>query len=92
VETVSFRKSCLTVYFLEIKPSNQSQTFIFVGDKQVGKSSLINKVLDIQLSQNSAPKETIGLDYKFAAKSHEEWKTKVNTYELGGGRILSNLL
>ena len=37
-------------------------------------------------------KETIALDFKFGVKTFEDWKQKVNTYELGGGRVLSNLL
>ena len=66
--------------------------FLFVGDKQTGKSSLIHKLLDIQLNSSETIKETIALDFKYANKTHEDWKTRVNTYELGGGRVLGNLL
>ena len=36
--------------------------------------------------------ETTALDYKFGTKNREDKKVKLNVYELGGGRVLSNLL
>ena len=66
--------------------------FVFCGDKKVGKTNLIYKLLDIQVNSQDQIKETIALDYKYGTKTFEDHKTKVNTYELGGGRVLSNLL
>ena len=37
-------------------------------------------------------KETVALDFKYGNKKRDEKKIKVNTYELGGGRVLSNML
>ena len=37
-------------------------------------------------------KETVGLDFKSQTKSIDEVKTHVNTYELGGGRAMCDLL
>ena len=72
--------------------SNQSKAFVFLGDKQSGKTSLIHKLLDIQLASSEQIKETVALDFKYANKTHEDLKVRLNTYELGGGRTLSNLL
>jgi len=36
--------------------------------------------------------ETTALDYKFGTKLRDDKKVKLNVYELGGGRVLSNLL
>ena len=44
------------------------------------------------MNTSEAPKETIALDFQYANKTHEDMKIRVNTYELGGGRVLSNLL
>lgn len=67
-----------------------SKTFVFVGDKKVGKTSLVNKLLDIDAGAQI--KETVALDYKHASKNYEDWKVRINTYELGGGRTLADLL
>ena len=32
---------------IDFKKTNQTQVFLFIGDKQCGKSSLIHKLLDI---------------------------------------------
>ena len=63
-----------------------------MGDKQSGKSSLIHKALEIQINSNETIKETVALDFKYANRTNEDWKVRINTYELGGGRVLSNLL
>ena len=65
---------------------NDSKTFVFVGDKKVGKSSLIQKLLDLQTSQGEQLKETIALDFKFGDRKFDEHKIRLNTYEIGGGR------
>jgi hypothetical protein len=36
--------------------------------------------------------ETTALDFKFGTKLRDDKKVKLNVYELGGGRVLSNLL
>ena len=74
------------------KTATEPKVFVFVGDKQCGKSSLIHKLLDIQLNSSESIKETVALDFKYANKTHEDWKTRVHSYELGGGRVLANLL
>lgn len=67
------------------------RTFVFMGDKKCGKTNLINKLLDIQI-QNDVIKETVALEYRFGSKKLDEQKIRVNCYELGGGKILSNML
>ena len=37
-------------------------------------------------------KETTALDFRYGIKVKDEKKQKINIYELGGGRTLSNLL
>jgi len=53
-------------------------------------------MLRIELAPNEKVRQTIGLDYRYDVKTQsfgsEEYKVRVSTYELGGGRILSNLL
>jgi hypothetical protein len=36
--------------------------------------------------------ETTALDFKFGIKQREDKSVKLNVYELGGGRVLANLL
>lgn len=67
-----------------------SRTFIFVGEKSVGKSSLIGKFLDESISDNMPP--TTALDFKHGNKSLNEKKMKMNIYELGGGRNNAHML
>ena len=57
------------------------KTFIFVGDKMCGKSSLISKLLDEPLKDDM--KETTALDYKYGTTLKENKKQKINIYELG---------
>ena len=66
------------------------KTLIFVGEKKSGKSSLIAKYLDEPVKDDM--KETTALEFRSGVRVREEKKHKVNIYELGGGRILSNLL
>ena len=70
----------------------ETKIFLFVGDKKSGKSNLILKFLDIQVASQDNIKPTVALDFKYATKKKDEVKTHVHTYELGGGRALSNLL
>ncbi len=57
------------------------RTFVFVGDKQSGKSSLVAKLLDEQVKEDL--KETTALDYRCLTRVVSEKKQKVNVYELG---------
>ncbi len=74
-----------------ITNSNLSEkTFVFVGDKMSGKSSLIAKLLDEPLKDDM--KETTALDFRYGTRIKDEKKQKLNIYELGGGRTLASLL
>jgi hypothetical protein len=44
--------------------------FVFCGDKKSGKSNLILKFLDIQMTEDV--KETTALDFRFGTKKREE--------------------
>jgi hypothetical protein len=49
---------------------------------------LVTKLLDLKMDIKS----TVALDFMFGNKKRDEEKVRVNTYELGGGRVLSNML
>ena len=63
---------------------------MFVGEKGSGKSSLIAKFLGDPVKEDMP--ETIALDFKFGKKQHEEKNQKVSIYEVGGGRVLSEII
>lgn len=63
---------------------------MFVGEKGVGKSSLIAKYLDESVGDEMPA--TTALDFKHGLKEREERKVKVNVYELGGGRNQAHML
>lgn len=63
---------------------------VFLGDKGSGKSSLIAKLFG-ETAKEEIP-ETTALDFKFTVKQREDKSVKLNVYELGGGRVLANLL
>jgi GTPase SAR1 family protein len=48
------------------------RTFVFVGDKQSGKSSLVAKLLDEQVKEDV--KETTALDYRCLTRVVSEKK------------------
>jgi GTPase SAR1 family protein len=48
------------------------RTFVFVGDKQGGKTSLVSKLLDEPVKEDV--KETTALDYRFGTRVREEKK------------------
>ena len=50
---------------------------------------MIVKLLDLK-PDNIKP--TVALDFMFGNKKREEEKVRLNTYELGGGRVLVNML
>jgi len=77
----------------ENKETNEfTKVFVFVGDKHTGKTNLVLKYLDIQVNSLDSIKETVSLDFKYGTKKREETKVHIHTYELGGGRVLSNML
>ena len=78
-----------TLRFYSETTSN-SKSFIFLGEKRCGKTSLIQKFFD-ENPKEDLP-ETTALDFKYTVKSKDERKVTVNVYELGGGRIISNML
>ena len=51
--------------------------FVFVGDKKSGKSNLILKFLDIQMSSSESVKETAALDFKYGNKKMDEKNTRI---------------
>ena len=68
-----------------------SKTFIFVGEKKSGKSSLIAKFLEQQVKEEMT--ETTAMYYTSGIKINKDFqKVRLNIYELGGGRNFSNLL
>ena len=68
-----------------------SKTFIFVGEKKSGKSSMITKFLEQQVKEEMT--ETTAMNYSSGIKHNkDDKKVKVNVYELGGGRSFANLL
>ena len=69
---------------------SQAKTLVFLGEKKSGKSSLIAKFLDEPVKEEMP--ETTALDFKYGTKLREDKKVKVNVYELGGGRVLANML
>jgi hypothetical protein len=44
------------------------------------------------MSSSEAVKETAALDFKYGVKKMDEKKTRIQSYELGGGRVLSSML
>jgi hypothetical protein len=61
--------------------SSSDKTFVFVGDKMSGKTSLIAKLLDEPVKDDM--KETTALDFRYGTRVKEEKKQKINIYELG---------
>jgi len=79
------------IFIISAESKDLTKIFVFVGDKQSGKSSLILKFLELQTS-NDKLKNTVALDFKYATKNKEEKRAHVHTYEVGGGRVLVNML
>lgn len=70
--------------------NNNSKTFIFVGEKRSGKTSLIQKFFDETPKDEVPP--TTALEFVYSHKIRDDKKVTVNAYELGGGRVLSSML
>jgi GTPase SAR1 family protein len=69
---------------------SSSKTFIFVGEKRAGKTSLIQKFFDETPKDDVPP--TTALEFQYCYKMKEDKKVTVNAYELGGGRVLASML
>jgi len=54
-----------------------TRTYVFVGDKKSGKSNLILKLLDIQMSNSESVKETVALDFKYGVKKMDDKKVRI---------------
>ena len=61
-----------------------------MGEKGCGKTSLINKFFDEATKEDPAP--TTALEFQFSDKQVQDKKYTVNTYELGGGRTISQMI
>lgn len=70
------------------KPTEK--TAIFVGEKESGKSTLINALTGDEISRDYVP--TAGMSYKFSHKKIDARKVVGNFHEIGGGRLMSDLL
>jgi len=68
----------------------QSKAVVFVGEKGTGKSSLAAKLLGEAVKEEMT--ETTALEFKYGIKQREDKTVKLNIYEIGGGRVLANLL
>jgi len=67
-----------------------AKTFVFLGEKRCGKTSLIEKFFDETPKDN--PDSTTALEYRSSVRTVEEKKLTLNTYELGGGRNISSMI
>ncbi|CAH8493293.1 unnamed protein product [Heterobilharzia americana] len=69
---------------------NTENTIIFAGNKESGKSSIINQFLE----KDETPKATLALDYTFGRKGAGNHLTRAvsHIWELGGGLKLSDLI
>ena len=63
-----------------------------MGDKKSGKSNLILKFLNIDVSSSESIKETVALDFKYGKKVMDGKTVRMQSYELGGGRVLASML
>ncbi|VDQ09089.1 unnamed protein product [Trichobilharzia regenti] len=64
---------------------NVETTIIFAGNRQSGKSTIINRFLE----KDETPKPTLALDYTFGRKGT---RAVSHIWELGGGSKLSDLI
>mmetsp|Transcript_60726 Transcript_60726/g.69384 ORF Transcript_60726/g.69384 Transcript_60726/m.69384 type:complete len:374 (+) Transcript_60726:59-1180(+) len=67
------------------------KTVLFLGEKQSGKTSLIQSFLG-QLREEREPKPTTALDYRYVKRNNTQKREIAHIYELGGGRLLSDLI
>lgn len=76
----------------EDKKENKSaeKTAIVVGEKGSGKTTLIAALVGEESKAERKP--TAGMHYKFSIKKAESTKIVANFHEIGGGRLMSDLL
>jgi dynein light intermediate chain 2 len=76
----------------EDKKDNTSieKTAIVVGEKGCGKTTVIATLAGEEAKAERKP--TAGMDYKFSIKKAESSKIVGNFHEIGGGRLMSDLL
>ena len=72
---------------VEVPPQPAQRTMFIVGERKAGKSTIIQNFL-FQGSEE-VPKATVALEYKYARSTSDNI---AHIYELGGGRLLSNLI
>ena len=72
---------------IEPVQSSIQKTLFIVGERKSGKSSILQNFM-IQSSEET-PKSTVALEYKFVRSTSDN---VAHIYELGGGRLLSNLV
>ena len=72
---------------IEVPPPPPQHTLFIVGERKAGKSSILQNFL--HQGSDEVPKSTVALEYKYARSVSD---TVAHIYELGGGRLLSNLI
>ena len=72
---------------IEVPPPPPQRTLFVVGERKAGKSSILQNFL--HQGSDEVPKATVALEYKYARSVSDN---VAHIYELGGGRLLSNLI
>jgi dynein light intermediate chain 2 len=85
------------IFALSVKHMEDNQidaisekTAIVVGEKGSGKTTLIAALAGEEAKADRKP--TAGMDYKYAIKKVENKKVVGNFHEIGGGRVLADLI
>ncbi|KAG1665258.1 Cytoplasmic dynein 2 light intermediate chain 1 [Nymphon striatum] len=87
---ISLLKTNYMYYFKDESKNSAESTIFVIGNKQAGKSTLINKYL----SKSEAPKPTVALEYVFArhGRGIDTVKDVCHIWELGGSILFCNLI
>jgi internalin A len=89
MEVVKKGREAITNYFKflegEVEQLNELKV-LFVGDGSVGKTSLINRLMEIDYNENEL--QTDGIDIKEWTVSYGDQKIKVNFWDFGGQEIM----
>lgn len=82
----------MSVQAMEDKKSEtgREMTAVVIGEKQTGKSTMIAALTGEEVKADRKP--TAGMDYKYAIKKVESRKVVGNFHEIGGGRLMTDLL
>lgn len=75
---------------ISIAASINHKNLVVVGEKKSGKTSLISSFIGEPAKDDV--KSTAALEFKFGRKEVNNKKEICNIYELGGGRLLENLV